>query len=75
MVKKKTKQWISATISKEMDDVVRQKANELYNGNYSKALDHIISVYKSMWTDLMMARIRFELMKALPDEFKKLIKS
>lgn len=57
MKKNKKKVWISATISKEIDDVVRQKAQDIYGGNYSKALEHIIAFYQSIWTDLMLRMI------------------
>ncbi len=45
-----------------MYKVVKQKAEELYGGNFSQALDHIISVYRSVWTDLMMARFKHDLL-------------
>lgn len=64
MVKRKTKKWISATISKEMDDVVRQKAQDLFGGNYSRALDHVISVYQSIWTDIMRKIMMTEIYEA-----------
>jgi len=61
---KKRKVWCSATIDKENYDAVRQKALELYGGKFSPALNHIISVYRSVWTDLMMARLRTEVYDA-----------
>jgi len=65
LVKKRTKRWISATISEEMYNIVRQKALEIYGGNFSKGLEHIIAVYQSVWTDLMLARFRHDIMMLL----------
>lgn len=47
-----------------MYDVVRQKAFDLYGGNFSKGLEHIISVYQSVWTDLMMKILITEIYNA-----------
>ena len=64
MVKKKRKQWISATINSDNYWAIKQKSMELYGGNFSEALDHIISVYRSVWTDLMLARLRTDVLDA-----------
>ena len=64
MVKKKHKRWISATISEDMYYIVKQKAREIYHDNFSAGLEHIISVYASVWTDLMMCRLRTEVYDA-----------
>lgn len=44
-----------------MHDVIRQKALDLYGGNFSAALEHILSVYQSIWTDLMLKILMTEI--------------
>ena len=61
---RRKKIWCSARLDPDNYWAVKQKAHELFRGNFGLALNHIIATYRSIWTDLMMDVLRAEIYDA-----------
>jgi hypothetical protein len=64
MTKKPKKTWVSATLSEINVEMVRQKSYDLFDGNFSATLDHIINTYRNIFSDLMMKQLMREVYDA-----------